>query len=60
MWGKLQSKIIKRILDKKDEIKVIKVLEKTIKEMWLFINLMINNELPGLKAIKYDIKKYKE
>ena len=40
---------------------MIKILEKTVKEMWIiYINDDKNNEFPGFNTIKYDINKFKE
>ena len=55
------KKLIERILDKKEEVKVIEVLEKTVREMWIiYKNDDVNNEFPGLNTIKDDIEKFRE
>jgi len=53
--------LIKKIYEKKEEKRVIEILEKTVKEMWIiYISDDKNNEFPGFNTIKYDIKKFRE
>ena len=48
-------------MKKNEEKRVIKILEKTVKEMWIiYINDDKNNEFPGFNTIKYGINKFKE
>ena len=48
-------------MKKNEEKRVIKILEKTVKEMWIiYINDDKHNEFPGFNTIKYDINKFKE
>ena len=55
------SKLIQKIYEKNEEKQVIKILEKTIKEMWLiYINDDKDNEFPGFNTMKDDINKFKE
>ena len=55
------KKLIKKILEQKKEIKVIEVLEKTVRDMWIiYKNDDIYHEFPGFQTIKYDIEKFKE
>ena len=50
--------LIKKIYEKKEEEKVIKILEKSIREMWLiYINDDADNEFPGFNTLKYDVDK---
>ena len=53
--------MIQKIYEKNEEKQVIKILEKTIKEMWLiYINDDKDNEFPGFNTMKDDINKFKE
>lgn len=55
------NKLIQKIYEQNEEKQVIKILEKTIREMWLiYINDDKNNEFPGFNTIKDDINKFKE
>ena len=48
-------------MKKNEEKRVIKILEKTVKEMWIiYINDDKHNEFPGFNTIKYGINKFKE
>ncbi len=53
--------IIKMIYEKNEEKMVIKIFEKTVREMWLiYINDDKDNSYPGFNTIKSDINKFKE
>ena len=55
------KKLIERIFEKNEEKNVIKILEKTIKDMLLvYINSDQKNEYPGFKTLKDDIQKLKD
>ena len=48
-------------MKKNEEKRVIKILEKTVKEMWIiYINDDKHNEFPGFNTINYDMNKFKE
>ena len=52
--------LIKKIYEQNDEEKVIKILEKTIREMWLvYINDDPDNDFPGFNTLKCDIDKFR-
>ena len=54
-------KLIEKIYEKKEEIEVIKILEKTVREMLIiYITDDKYNEFPGIKTIKDDIKKFRQ
>ena len=53
--------IIKMIYEKNEEKMVIKIFERTVREMWLiYINDDKDNSYPGFNTIKSDINKFKE
>ena len=55
------NRLIKKIIQKNEEKAVIKILKKTVREMWIIYKTDdINNEFPGFNTIKYDIKKFRE
>ena len=55
------KKLIVRIFEKKEEKKVIQILNKTIREMlYIYINNDSNKNYPGFKTLKNDITKFKE
>ena len=48
-------------MKKNEEKRVIKKIEKTVKEMWIiYINDDKHNEFPGFNTINYDMNKFKE
>ena len=54
------KKLIHKIYEEKKEIKVINILDKTIREMW-FIYINNNDEsYPGFKKLKDDAIKLKD
>ena len=55
------DRLIKNIYKNNSEINVIKILEKTIREMWIiYINDDKDKEFPGFNTLKDDINKFKE
>ena len=55
------DRLIQNIYKNNSEKKVIKILEKTIKEMWIiYINDDKDKEFPGFNTLKDDINKFKE
>ena len=55
------NRLIKKIIQKNEEKAVIKILKKTVREMWIIYKTDdINNEFPGFNTIKYDIQKFRE
>ena len=55
------DKLIQRVYKKNVEKKVIKILEKTIQEMWIiYINDDKDKEYPGFNTLKDDINKFRE
>ena len=54
-------KLIQRVYKKNVEKDVIKILEKTIREMWIiYINDDKDKEFPGFNTLKDDINKFRE
>ena len=54
------EKLINKIYSEKKEIKVINILDRTIKEIWnVYINNDKNKEFIGLETIKNDINKFR-
>ena len=55
------KKLLERIYEKNEEKNVIKILQKTIKDMlFIYINNDPENEYPGFKTLKDDIKKFND
>lgn len=55
------QKLIKRIIEKNEEKKVITILKKTIKEMlYAYVTNDEEQKFPGFKTIQNDIKNFKE
>ena len=55
------DRLIQNIYKNNSEKKVIKILEKTIREMWIiYINDDKEKEFPGFNTLKDDINKFKE
>ena len=55
------KKLINKVIQEGKEQKIIYILNKTIKEMWIaYINDDKNNDFFGFETIKYDIKKLRK
>ena len=53
-------KIIQKLYEKKEEQTVLKVMDKTIRQMWIiYVNNDKNNEFPGFNTIENDINKFR-
>ena len=53
-------KIIQKLYEKKEEQTVLKILDKTIRQMWIiYVNNDKNNEFPGFNTIENDINKFR-
>ena len=55
------NQLIKKLFERKEEKRVLEILEKTVKEMWIaYINDDKNNDFLGFNTIKYDIFKFRQ
>ena len=55
------NQLIKTLYEKNEEKRVLEILERTVKEMWIvYIRDDKNNYFPGFNTIKYDVLKFRQ